>query len=45
MKVKKLLCFAKKSSSFVSGSLSAGLSLDLSNEPIAYASGFGWNIN
>jgi hypothetical protein len=37
--------FVMQVSGFVSSKLVVALSLDLSDEPVAYASGFGWNIN
>jgi hypothetical protein len=41
----KELYFVKQISGFVSSQLASALSPNLSDEPIPYASGFGWNIN
>jgi hypothetical protein len=41
----KELHFVKQVSGFVSSQLVAALSPDLSDEPLAYVVGFGWNIN
>jgi hypothetical protein len=41
----KELYFVKQVPGFVSSQLASALSPNLSDEPVPYASGFGWNIN